>query len=311
MLALGKTQRRSRSITRRSTSFSRAQRKYVEQNEHWNRMNQARSQRVSELRQFEKSYHSNLEYFERVQSRTVELFQGLQKRGTTVHFVAQEPAIVHSDGSSMRLRIGSSRIDAQLRIIAAPEQSLNAAVTLQMTNKSKQPLLPGAVARYRDGAFLGMTDIDFVAKGERFSVFFSVADQVKLTRKLDRKRSSLVRRKRNRMQLSFLTTAKNLSSRAVTLVLAERVPVSENTDIRVSNVRIKPTEKPDAQGIVRWSITLEPGEEHAFRISYQVDYPPSLVLDVQRKRRSMPSPKGGAPSVYDFGDKIYDLEKQF
>ena len=317
MLALGKTQEVSRSVTRQITSFSSAQKKFEEQNHQWNRMNQASSQRVSEVEQFEQSYSTNLALLERVQSKTVAIFQSLQTRGTTAHFVAKDPVIVRSDGRSIRVRIGSSHIKAQRRIIAAPEESLNAAVTLEMTNETSQPLLPGSVARYQDGAFLGMTDIDFVTKDEDFSVFFSVADQVKLTRELDKHQSSLVRTARNRMQLSFVSTARNLSDRPVTVVLAERTPVSENTDIRVSNVRIVPGEKVDAKGIVRWTVTLAAREAREFRVSYQVEYPPSLVLDVRRKQMQMPSPSPSSPSSappkarkMDFEEKLIQIENQ-
>lgn len=312
MMALGKTQETSRSFTRQVTSFSSAQKKFEEQNRHWNRMNQATSQRISEIEQFEQSYTDNLAMLERTQSKTVAIFQGLQTRGTTAHFVAKDPAIVRSDGRSIRLRIGSSRIKAKRQIIAAPEESLNAAVTLELNNKTQQPLLPGSVARYQDGAFLGMTDVDFVAKDEDFSLFFSVADQIKLTRELDKHQSSLSRKERNRMQLAFISTAKNLSDRRVTLVLAERVPVSENTDIRVSNVKIGPNEKPDAKGIVRWTVTLEPKEQREFRISYQVDYPPTLIFDVRRKKMHMPAPSPARPAPkIDFEDRIIQMESNF
>jgi len=175
MMALGKTQETSRSVTRQVTSFSSAQKKFEEQNMHWNKMNQASSQRITEMEQFEQSYTDNLAMLERTQSKTVAIFQGLQTRGTTAHFTSKDPAIVRSDGRSIRLRLGTSRIKAKRQIIAAPEESLNAAVTLELNNKTSQPLLPGNVARYQDGAFLGMTDVDFVAKDEDFSVFFSVA----------------------------------------------------------------------------------------------------------------------------------------
>ena len=314
MLALGKTQETSRSVTRQITSFSSAQKKYEEQNRHWNTMNQAPSHRASEIERFEQYYTDNMASFERVQSKTVEIFQGLQKRGTNAHFAAKDPAIVRSDGRSIRLRIGSSRIKAQRRIIAAPEDSLNAAITLQMTNKTSQALLPGSVGRYQDGAFLGMTDVDFVAKDEDFSLFFSVADQVKLTRELDKKQSSLVREtrdSRNRMQLSFVSTATNFSDRDVTVIVAERVPVAENTDIRVSNVKISPTEKPDTKGIYRWTVTLKPRETREFRVSYQVEYPPSLVLDVRRKQMREPKPSPAAPAKkMDFEDRIIQIEQQ-
>jgi uncharacterized protein (TIGR02231 family) len=310
MLALGKAEETTRTLTRRETSFSRAQQAYSEQNMHWNRMNQAPSTGRAELERFEKSYSTNLEYFEQVQNKTVQIFQGLQQRGTTAHFAASRAAVVRSDGRPIRLPIGSHRVLVEGKIIAAAEESFNAALTLKMTNGSPQALLPGSVARYRDGAFLGLTDMAFVAQGEDFSLFFSVADQVKLTRKLDRKHSSLLRRARNRMQLSFVTTAKNLSDRSVEVVLAERVPVSENADIRVGSVEIAPAGKPDVEGIVRWTVTLKPGEERDFRVGYQIDYPPSLVLDVQR-RRSRPdaASPSSAPKKYDLEDRIHDMEE--
>lgn len=318
MLALGKTQEVSRSVTRQLTSFSAAQQKFEEQNHHWNRMNQTTSNKVSEVEQFERSYTSNLALLERVQSKTVEIFQGLQTRGTTAHFIGKDPAIVRSDGRSIRVRIGSSHIKAVRKVIAAPEESLNAATTLEMTNKTSQALLPGTVARYQDGAFLGMTDIDFVAKDEDFSVFFSVADQVKLTRELDKHQSSLVRTARNRMQLSFVTKARNLSDRPVTIILAERIPVSENSDIRVSNVKITPSGPPDGKGIVRWTVALAPREEREFHIAYQVDYPPSLVFEVRRKKmqeapfRSPGAPPAPSPAASpDLEDRILQMEKMF
>ncbi|PKN32211.1 MAG: hypothetical protein CVU63_19955, partial [Deltaproteobacteria bacterium HGW-Deltaproteobacteria-20] len=43
MLALGQTEEATRSVTKRETSFHRAQQAYTEQNMHWNRMNQAPS----------------------------------------------------------------------------------------------------------------------------------------------------------------------------------------------------------------------------------------------------------------------------
>lgn len=311
MLALGKTVETSRTVTRQVTSFSSAQKKYEEQNRSWNRINQVRSQAMSEMERFEQTYSSSLASFERTQSKTVEIFQSLSARGTTAHFAAKEPAIVRSDGRPIRLRIGGTKLKADKKIVAVPEESLNAAVTLQMVNKSQQPLLPGSVARYRDGAFLGMTDIDFVAADEDFSVFFSVADQIKLTRELDKKQSSLVRDTRNRMVLAFVTTVKNLSDRETTLVLAERVPVSENTDIKVSNVKISPSEKPDAKGIYRFNLTLKPREERVIRVSYQVDYPSTLILDVRRKKMVPPSPSPSAPRPkrMDFEDKILEMEK--
>ncbi|MEM1034089.1 MAG: mucoidy inhibitor MuiA family protein [Myxococcota bacterium] len=309
-LALGETRTVTRSTKTTTSTFSRAQRAYEEQNRFWNQLNQNASKKTSDIKRFEQVYESNLESLERVQDKTVEIFQGLQRRGTTAHFEAIEPGVVRSDGRPVRLPIGGKTIASRDKIVAAPEQSLNAALTLRMTNGVGQALLPGRVSRFYDGAFLGMTDLDFVAPGENFDVFFRVADQVKLTRELDRKMSSISRATRHRMKLSFVTTVENLGTRPVTMTLAERVPVSESSDIRVSRVVITPRVSPDVEGIARFDLSLAPGEKREVRVSYQVDYPPSLILDVKRRRKSEPLP--AAPSRQRrLEEDLLDFEQKF
>jgi hypothetical protein len=150
----------------------------------------------------------------------------------------------------------------------------------------------------------------FIAEGETFSLFLSVADHIKLSRKLDRKQSSLIRKRRNKMQLSFVVTAENLSQKTTSFSLADRVPVSENKDIKVTKVRIAPLTKPDSRGLLHWELTLKPKERRQFRISYQVEYPSELVLDTRRKRRSrQPSPAFDSPR--DFADEVDQYEQFF
>ena len=118
----------------RTTSFSRAQQKYLEQNRDWNELNQMGSRSKADVKHFEHAYATNLEYFERVQTKTVEIFQGLQKRGTTAHFDATELAIVRSDGRSVRLPIGGKTLPASSKIIgvgrSCPDTSVSANETI-------------------------------------------------------------------------------------------------------------------------------------------------------------------------------------
>ena len=195
------------------------------------------------------------------------------------------------------------------KIVAVPEQSLNAARTLKMVNSTDLPFLPGKVALYQDGTFLGMTDIDFIAQGESFSLFISVADHLKLSRKLDRKHSSLVHKKRSWMRVAFIVTVENLSDEKTAFTLADRIPVSENRNIKISNITIAPAGKADSHGILRWDLTLKPKEKRQFRISYQVEYPRELVLDARRKRKA----RSASPSVSPYpaaADEQYEIQNQ-
>ncbi len=210
-----------------------------------------------------------------VQAKVTQQFEELQqKRGTTAHFAALAPQTVRTDGRQVRIPVGTVQLAAQPKIVAAPEASLNAARTAELVNTGKQPLLPGKVLLYVEGAFLGTTEVDFVAPGESFPMFLGVADQIKLSRTLDKKNSSLTwTGKRTRLQVSYLVTVENLDDKPVALQLADRVPVSETEDVRVLNVKLVPAVKPDNKGLVKWDVKLAPKESKEFRIEYMLDYP--------------------------------------
>jgi uncharacterized protein (TIGR02231 family) len=311
-LTLGDTRAATQITERQSASFSRAEAAFKGQNHLWNK----RLQGAEQGENFEEIYKTNFEALQVVQSKTVQIFQSLQQRGTTAQFKATSATNVRADGRSVRVPVGRASLKAKELVVAAPEQSLNAAVTLDMRNESGQPLLPGNVALYRGGAFLGMTTVDFVADGESFALFLSVADQLKLSRALDRKHSALVRKQRTQMQLAFVVTVENLSQKPVSLTLADRVPVSEEREIVISGVKISPDAKPDSKGILRWQLTLQPKETRKVEIEYQIEYPPTLVLEMKRSHAAAPpAPAPAAPGAprpsYDLKKDIERLEDGF
>jgi uncharacterized protein (TIGR02231 family) len=315
-LTLGDTRAASQTIETRSASFKRAESAFKGQNRLWNKRFQSKQTGAS----FEESYQANFESLQVTQSKTVQIFQSLQQRGTTTQFKAMSATRVRADGRSVRVPIGRTSLKAKQAIVAAPEQSLNAAQTLEMRNDSGQSLLPGSVAMYQAGAFLGMTNLDFVADGESFALFQSVADQLKISRVLDKKRSALLKKQRTQMQLAFIVTVENLSSKVIPLQLADRVPVSEDKDIVISGIKVSPDAKADSKGILRWPLTLQPNEKRKFEIQYQLEYPPTLVLEMKRNRDedeaspalTHPSPAAPTPRrAYDLKRDIEQLEKAF
>jgi uncharacterized protein (TIGR02231 family) len=292
-LTLGDTRAATQMMEQQSASFSRAEAAFRGQNRLWNK----HLQTTDEDSGYEEVYKTNFEALQLVQAKTVQIFQSLQQRGTTAQLKALSPTNVRADGRSVRVPIGKTRLGARQVIVAAPEQSLNAALTLEMRNESGQPLLPGNVALYQDGAFLGMTNLEFVADGESFSLFLSVADQLKLSRALDKKHSALVRKTRTQMQLAFVVTVENLSQKPVAFTLADRVPVSEEHEIVISGVKITPDAKPDSKGILRWPLTLQPKETRKVEIQYQIEYPPTLVLEMRRNQTPQPTPAAPRPGM--------------
>lgn len=242
------------------------------------------------------------------QARMGEVFRSLESRGTTAHFQGLKPVTVRADGRPVRVLLGVTELAARHRVVAAPEASLNAARTVELTNASDRPILPGKVALYLDGAFLGTTETAFVAQGEDFTLFTGTADGVKLARTLDRKRSALVRHgKKTRLRVSYVVTAENLAGDALQIALRDRIPVSESPEIRVEDVKILPEVKADRDGLLRWDVALAPRESRTFRIEYALEYPTDLL------RRMLEAPSPARKSLDLDEDRLYrqidELEK--
>ncbi|MEI7729803.1 MAG: mucoidy inhibitor MuiA family protein [Verrucomicrobiota bacterium] len=231
-----------------------------------------------------------------------QVFETLQQRGTTAHFPALSTQTIRTDGRPVRVPIGHTDLPAQQRILASPELSLNAARIADLTNSTRQPFLPGKVSLFLEGAFLGLTEVDFVAPGEPFSLYLGVADHLKLSRTLDKKRSELKRSgTRTKVTASFLVTVENFSDQPAVVQLSERVPVSENDEVKVSGIRISPDGKPDAKGLLHWELNLAAKQSREFRIEYNIEYPNDLTA------RKMPA-QLNAPALHD---QVKRLEKMF
>lgn len=288
-------------VGRMTESFSKAQTVYASQNQ--------------QMAKSRKHWDDSLARQHDVQQRALQSFTRLTQRGTTAHFAALAERSVRSDGKPVRVPIALGEFPYRARIVAVPEVSLNAVRVAEVVNSAQVAILPGPVALFSDGAFIGAGQLDFAAPGEAFSVFLGVQDRVKLERVLDKKTSGLHRGgRRTEMKLSFVVSAENLGSEPLTVDLSERIPVAQSEDIEVDDVETPRKVKPDSQGLVRWTETLPPKTKVSWRVSYTLDYPSDFV---QRRRSqppaSRPEPHGGPGAALkrQMYEQIDQLEKNF
>jgi uncharacterized protein (TIGR02231 family) len=285
-----------------NASFQKAQQAYQGQQFLWNNY-------VNPNKLTQADFASNWRGQTVNSTRVTTLFKRLQTRGTTAHFAGTTKPTVRSDGQAISIPIGKVELKAKSHIVAAPQVSLNATHTVEMTNSGEQPILPGRVSLYHNEAFLGMTDVDFVAEGESFSIFLGVDDKIKLSRVLDKKNSSIVRGKRTRMQVSFEITVENLSSEVYSISLADRIPISQRKEIEIDRVKITPEITPDSKGLLRWDVSLKAKEVQTFRIEYRIEYPPAVIQQMKEARSN--SEAMSADDDMELSIDIENLEAAF
>jgi hypothetical protein len=66
---------------------------------------------------------------------------------------------------------------------------------------------------------------------------------------------------------------KNTKQSAITLLIEDRIPISQNKEIKVDDLEYGDAEYDEEKGILKWEFILGANEDVAMRLSYIVKYP--------------------------------------
>jgi len=196
---------------------------------------------------------------------------------------------VDANQGARNLRISSQTIAPDLVVRAVPASQPTAFIEASFKQDQDAALVPGQVAIYRDGIFVGQgtmtTDKDGTVR-----LGFGADDKVTIARavvkrveglSLLRKRGANRRRqsttKTNTDERSFKTTIRNGHEFPVRVVIEDQLPVSENKDI---SVEMLPGTTPptttnlrDKRGVLQWSFQSEPGMVKEIKFAWRVRWP--------------------------------------
>ena len=178
------------------------------------------------------------------------------------------------------LRISTTRMAADLMVRAAPVVDPTAFLEASFRQADDATLLPGKVAIYRDGAFVGHGQIAVSARDEIVRLGFGADDKVKIERAvLKRKEGSagLIVATSKTDERSFKTTARNGHDFPIKVAIEDQLPVSENDEILVE--MLSSTTPPtasnihDKRGVLEWAFQAEPGEVKEINFAWRMRWP--------------------------------------
>lgn len=186
-----------------------------------------------------------------------------------------------------RFFIAAQTMKADMEVHTVPALSPTAYLTAVVVNDGKAPLIPGQVAKYRDGTFVGNGSWDILRPGEKADLAFGIDDRVKVTyQKTIHKQNNptLVYIGDVTAERQYRSVIKNLHQKAMRFVVIDRYPVSTDSDLKVTlsdkNTTKGYTEDREGKpGILRWQTDMQPQEEKTFDVGFEVAAP---------KKRQMP-----------------------
>jgi uncharacterized protein (TIGR02231 family) len=185
---------------------------------------------------------------------------------------------VPSTGETKRVQIDDLALDPTLTVRTVPKAEQKAYLYAKLTTARGTPLLPGAVALFRDGTFVGNGRLPLLAPGEEHELGFGVDDLVRV-------RHAVVEDKRGETGListsktdvrNYRITVKNLHQRPIQLSVLDQIPVAQNDAIKIElQGRTAPTRRDveDKRGVLAWDMALTPDEEKAVEFGYRVSWP--------------------------------------
>ncbi|WP_426423436.1 mucoidy inhibitor MuiA family protein [Bradyrhizobium genosp. A] len=177
------------------------------------------------------------------------------------------------------LRIASMSVPADLAVRTAPVLDPTAFLEASFKQTDDTALLPGKVAIYRDGVFVGRGKLSASAKDDIVRLGFGADDKVKVERAvLKRNEGSaglIVTSKTD--ERAFKTTVRNSHDFPIHVAIEDQLPVSENDEIVVEMLpaTTPPTAKDirDKRGVLEWSFDARPGEVKDINFAWRLRWP--------------------------------------
>ncbi|MBR0928479.1 mucoidy inhibitor MuiA family protein [Bradyrhizobium diazoefficiens] len=178
------------------------------------------------------------------------------------------------------MRIAAMSVPADLAVRAAPVLDPTAFLEASFKQSDDTTLLPGKVAIYRDGVFVGRGKISASAKDDIVRLGFGADDKVKIERavlKRNEGSAGLLVTTSKTDERSFKTTIRNGHDFPIKVAIEDQLPVSESEDIVVEMLpaTTPPTAKDihDKRGVLEWSFDAKPGEVRDINFAWRIRWP--------------------------------------
>ncbi len=194
---------------------------------------------------------------------------------------------VTPNGEPRRLQIDQSDFETSLTVRAAPRVDERAFLYAKLTLPRATPWLPGQVALFRDGTFVGNGRVPQLAPGQDHELGFGPDDRIRVKAStLDERRaeSGIISSTKTETK-NYRMTLKNLHERPVFFVVHDQIPVSNNQEIKVELIaKPQPTKRDieDRRGVLAWEDKLAPDEEKTIDLGWRLSWPATKSITYGR-----------------------------
>lgn len=189
---------------------------------------------------------------------------------------------IHSGSDTRRVTLNSQTLEAKLQLSSVPRLDPRAILTTEASYQGQAPLIPGAVALYRDGNFIGNSQLAELKTGELMKLAFGEDDRVKIRFQPTPEKTTQpgLLSNRKRLDYNYQLTIQNEHPQVRSLKLYDMIPVANTSDISVSLTGDLPSVKDvdDKKGVNAWIREVPAAGQVEINYGYSISYPQDQSL---------------------------------
>jgi uncharacterized protein (TIGR02231 family) len=200
----------------------------------------------------------------------------IDQTATSASFKISAPSSVPSDNSPQKIPVTTAALAANPEYLTTPKLQPAAFLTAKVANTSEFPLLGGAMNVFLDGTFVATSALRTVMPEEKFDLALGVDEGISVKHKRVKRfaEDTGLTNSGKRVTYEYLLTLQNNKKTAVRVAVADQIPVSRNEKIVVKQLAPDAKEfKPTAEGVLKWTLDLKPGEKRELSVKFSLDYP--------------------------------------
>lgn len=203
-----------------------------------------------------------------------ETVEAKQESLTNTRFEIKKRYTIVSNPDITTIEIDQFELPASYQHYAAPELNENVFLTATVTDWERYDLLQGEANIYFEGSYAGKTAISPLATTDSLEISLGIDPNIIVKReKKDNFKSKSLLGSTHVVDKAYEISIRNNKSTAINLVLEDRIPVTQNKDIKVSDQETGDASYKEETGILKWELKLDPKASAIKSFSYQVRYP--------------------------------------
>ncbi len=181
---------------------------------------------------------------------------------------------IPSDGQEYQIEVQKFTLKSTYNYVGLPKLDGDAFLTTSVTGWEELSLSPGGANIYFDGAFVGESFINPAETSDTLEISLGRDKRIVMKReKLKDISGNKFFGGNKERTLAFDISVKNGKKEAVTVVVYDQVPLSNQKDIEVKIEEMSAAQYNSETGEIKWTLTLAPGETVKKRLAFKVKYP--------------------------------------